>query len=199
VLRARLGIPAEAVMLMSVGSLIPRKRMDFIVKALGPVLRTAKNAWVLVAGDGPESSALESLARREVSDGRIRFLGLRDDVRDLLAAADVCVHASVAEACTYAVTESMSAGIPAVVTEAGAHREQIEDGCSGYVLGCDDSAGFAARVAELVNDPARRRSMGERALERWRQHFQVEAQAAAYHALYRRVSAGGEKIETSRG
>jgi glycosyltransferase involved in cell wall biosynthesis len=82
----------------------------------------------------------------------------------------------------------MAAGIPAVVTDAGAHREQIADGESGYVVKADDAAGFAARVAELAAHPDRRAAMGRKAIERWQSNFRVEIQAAAYHALYRRIA-----------
>jgi glycosyltransferase involved in cell wall biosynthesis len=82
----------------------------------------------------------------------------------------------------------MCAGKPAVVTEAGAAREQIRDGVSGYVVDPGDMEGFAARVLELARDPAKREAMGGEARRRWDAMLRVETQAAGYHSLYRSVA-----------
>lgn len=195
-LRKQLGIPAGDGIAVSTGSLIPRKRIDFILRAFGVVThrRPAQAAggagWhLLVIGEGPERERLVALARELAIDARVRFLGLRDDVREILAEADLLVHASLAETCTYAVTESMAAGIPAVVTEAGAAREQIEDGVSGYILDSLDTRGFEERLERLLADASLRARMGREAEARWRKFLVVETAAKAYHNLYARTAA----------
>ncbi len=188
-LRRELGLRAETVVIVTTGSLIPRKRQDFLLRACAAMGGRLTCDWhLLIVGDGPGRPPLADLARALGIDARVHFLGLRNDVREILAQADVLVHASLAETCTYAITESMAAGIPAVVTEAGAAREQIETGRSGYVLDRDDLDGFIARLGELIGDEDRRKAMGHEARQRWAARYRVEHAARRYHELYRTVA-----------
>jgi glycosyltransferase involved in cell wall biosynthesis len=181
-LRRELGVPQDTVLLVNVGSLVPRKRHDFLLRAM---TRLPTREHLAVVGDGPLAEVLQAKCRAAGIADRVHFLGLRDDVREMFSEADIYVHASTAETCTYATTESMCAARPAVVTEAGAAREQIADNVSGHVVGVDDLDGFAARVSELAGDPARRAAMGQEARRRWDALLRVETQATGYHALYR--------------
>ena len=184
-LRAELGLAPQATLIVSTGSLIPRKRQDFVLRACARLKDRSVTDWrLLVIGDGPERQPLLALADQLGLKGRVHFLGLRSDVREILAEADVLVHASLAETCTYAITESMAAGIPAVVTEAGASREQIVSGITGHVLAAEDIEGFAARLAELVDDGASRLAMGQAAKQRWMERYRLEVAAGQYWTLY---------------
>jgi glycosyltransferase involved in cell wall biosynthesis len=188
-LRAELGLPSGSVVAVSAASLIARKRIDFLIRAVGQARADVKApVALLVVGDGPLAESLEALATDLGLGGSVRFLGLRNDVRDILSEADLLVHASTAETCTYAISEAMAAALPAVVTDAGAAREQIADGESGYVVARDDAAGFADRLAWLIADPAARRRMGQAARARWAAHYRIEEAAARFADLYRRVA-----------
>jgi glycosyltransferase involved in cell wall biosynthesis len=184
-LRQETAIPRDATVLATVGSLVKRKRHDFL---MGAMRRLPADIHLVVAGDGPMGEALRRQCEETGLNDRVHFLGLRDDVREVVSDADIYVHASTAETCTYATTESMCAGKPAVVTEAGAACEQIRDGVSGYVVDPGDMEGFAARVLELARDPAKREAMGGEARRRWDAMLRVETQAAGYHSLYRSVA-----------
>jgi glycosyltransferase involved in cell wall biosynthesis len=144
-----------------------------------------------VVGDGPERSALERLAGTLGIAGRVSFLGRRADVRALLPEADLLLHSAVAEAGAYVIPEAMCAGLPAVVTRAGAASEQVDDGRTGFVLARDDLAGFANRLAQLASDPSLRRSLGAAARQRWAERYRLNDAARAYADLYRRVARGG--------
>ena len=229
-LREELGIDPHEVIFVTNGSLIPRKRIDFLLQvcaALRPTealvdcqvaklppaekvvgcqvadllgnspngqplttqqpdnLATLLPPWrLLVIGDGPERQGLVALAGELGVADRIRFLGLRNDVREILAESDIYLHAARAEACSYAIIESMAAGIPAVVLNAGAAREQIEDGVSGYVFDEADTGPFTSRLVALMSDPSLRMEMGRRAKSRWESSFHVKQAADLYHAMY---------------
>jgi len=191
-LRGELGLRPDDIVVVSTGWLIPRKRIDFILRAFSRALPDMKYAVRLVVlGGGPLRGELEALAVELDVDAQVYFFGQRNDVREILAVADVVVHAAKGEGSTYAILESMCAGIPVVVTEAGAAREQVVDGGSGYVLARDDLEGFADRLRSLVHDAGLRRKLGAAARERWRQRYRVEDAAKKYYELYRSV-AGGE-------
>lgn len=191
-LRRELALPSDVILLVATSSLIARKRVDFLVRACAGLPAGIAADWrLLIIGEGPEREALVAEARQLGVDQRVHFLGLRNDVRAILAEADVMIHAALSEAFSYAITESMAAGIPAVVTEAGAAREQIEDGRSGFVVARDDLEGFTSRVGVLMADPARRRLMGAAARQRWMAHFRLDVCAERYHRLYQELSPMG--------
>jgi glycosyltransferase involved in cell wall biosynthesis len=186
-LRKELDLESDAVLLVGVGSLIPRKRHNLLLQ----VLRAAgRRTHLVIAGDGPLRQELESRVAEMGLDRRVHLLGLRNDVRDILTEADLYVSAAVAEGCNYTLLEAMATGVPAVVTESGAAREQIEDGVSGYVVGLNDVAGFACRVEALLSDADRRRAMGDAARELWARMFRIEDAASKYRELYRRLAVG---------
>jgi len=185
-LRAELGVPADSVLIVTTGWLVARKRIDFIIRGFTELAETARDKSVLlIIGDGPERGRLEASASELGVSARVRFLGLRQDVREILHVSDVLVHSSTAETCTYAITESMAVGIPAVVTEAGAAHEQISDGVSGWVVARDDQADFTRRLQELADSPDQRKRFGLEARKRFEDMFRLEVSAQAFHAFYK--------------
>lgn len=204
-LRQELGIPSDEIILATIGSLIPRKRIGFILRACaalggagkvaGPITTQQPNnpttklpPWrLLIIGEGPEREQLATLTRELGISERVHFLGLRNDIRDILPECGIYVHASSAETCTYSVTESMAAGIPAVVLDAGAAKDQIQEGLSGYVIEAADLEIFSARIGELMMDLTKRVEMGRMAEGRWRSKFTMRSSARAYHDLYRHL------------
>jgi glycosyltransferase involved in cell wall biosynthesis len=194
-LRNELRLAPGCALIVVVSSLIPRKRVNFALRvftqAFGSGSEGKGRGVLLIVGVGSEESALRDLTLKWGIGELVHFLGRRDDVREILSESDLLLHTSMAEASCYAVVESMAAGIPAVVTDAGAAREMIQDGISGYVLDMDDVEGFSERLAGLAHDAEARRQMGRMAKQRWEQRHKVEDSALQYHALYRTVMNGG--------
>ncbi len=184
-LAQELGLARDTPLVVTTGWLIPRKRIDFGLRAFA---RVVGDAVLLVIGEGPERAELERLAGELGVAGRVRFLGRRNDVREILPECAVLMHTSLAETCTYAITEAMAASVPAVVTEAGAAREQIADGESGFVLAREDVDGLAGRLSLLLNDAAMRARFGAAARARFLARYTLENSARRYHELYRAVA-----------
>lgn len=193
-LHAELALPPATPLVVTTSWLIPRKRVDWILRAFAsaPAAGDAP-AVLLIVGEGPERASLEALARDLGIGGRARFLGRRQDVRDLLPECAVLVLASSAEASAYAIIESMAAGIPSVVTDVGAASEQIVDGESGFVVGVDGANALAARIAALLTDAALRRRLGAAARARFLARYQLEDSVRRYHALYRDLAGHGNR------
>jgi glycosyltransferase involved in cell wall biosynthesis len=188
-LRQEIHIPDNACLCATVSSLIPRKRVDGVLRAFAK-MDCVPAPHLVVVGDGVDRQELEALCDSLHVSERVRFLGLRNDVREILLDADFLIHTATAEACSYAIIESMASGIPAVVTESGAAREQIVDGETGYVMARDDMDGFAVRLSELIRNVELRKVMGAKARQRWRERYRVDVAAAKYHALYRSLTEG---------
>jgi glycosyltransferase involved in cell wall biosynthesis len=115
--------------------------------------RQVPHALFVVAGDGPERSRLEAQARSEGVGDRVRFLGHRDDIPELLACADVFVMPSLYEGLPLAVMEAMAAGTPVIATAIGGTDELIVDGETGVLVPPANPSALAAAIRMLLDDP----------------------------------------------
>ncbi len=150
----------------------------------GPGPDPADRLALVLAGGGSERAALEALASRAPLAGRVRLLGERADLPDLLPAFDLFVLPSRAEGMSNALLEAMAEGIPAIATRAGGSSEAIEPGVSGILVDPGDRAALAGAIGALAADPDRARALGLAGRERVRSRFSVERMLGAYHRLY---------------
>ena len=160
-IRARLAIPPDGEVVTSVGQLIDFKGLNYLVDA-ADLLRARPGLTVLIAGDGDRREALAAQIERLGLGDRVRLLGKRDDVQAILAASDVFVCPSVwDEALGYVILEAMAAGLPAVASRVGGIPEVVREAETGLLVRPRDAGALAAAIATLLDDPVRRRAMGE--------------------------------------
>jgi glycosyltransferase involved in cell wall biosynthesis len=145
--RAALGLAPRTPVALCVARLEPQKRHDVLLDAWA---RLGGDAVLLLAGDGRRHTALTGQADRLGLTDRVRFLGNRDDVPDLLAAADVSVLTSDWEGLPIAVLESLAAGRPVVASDVDGVRAAVGDG--GVVVPRRDPAATAAALHRLLSD-----------------------------------------------
>jgi len=159
--RATLGVEPDDFLAGAVGRLEPVKGFAYFVDAARVVARNAPESRFIVAGDGSLSGELQSQAA-DLGD-RFRFLGLRDDVPDLMAAMDVCVVPSVNEGMGRVLLEASAAGVPVVASKVGGIPEILRDGESGMLVAPRDVTGLADGILALYADSGLRERMGETA------------------------------------
>jgi glycosyltransferase involved in cell wall biosynthesis len=172
--REELGLPREALAVAVVGELTSRKNAALLLEAVPALLRRFPLLHVLLAGEGRER---EPLARRADELGiapRVRFLGFRRDVPDLLAASDLLVHPARVEGFGYAVVEAMAAGLPVVATNASSLPELVDPGVTGLLVPPGDREALERAVASYLGDPELRRRAGRAGRERARREFSLE-------------------------
>jgi glycosyltransferase involved in cell wall biosynthesis len=187
--RAELGLgPAERVAL-TVGSLTPQKAQHVLLEAFARVASEVPGSRLLVAGEGPLRSTLE--ARRDALGlgESVVFLGAREDVADLLEAADVFTLSSRREGLPVTLLEAMRAGRPAAVTRAGGCAEAVTDGATGALVPVDDAGALGAALGALLADPGRGARLGQAGRERWEREFAAERMVRETEALYRAAPA----------
>jgi glycosyltransferase involved in cell wall biosynthesis len=161
--RVRLGVGERPVVCVAARLALPKDH-DTLLRALPDVLARHPDLTVLVAGDGPRRGELEALARSLGVDRAVRFLGLRTDVAELLAAADVvCNLTHEAEGLSITVLDALSLGRAVVATRIASVEEVIADGRNGMLVAPRDVAGAASALLTLLGDADRRRSIGEEA------------------------------------
>jgi len=182
--RAILDTPSDAPLLLGLGRLHANKGFDVALAALAKLPR----AWLWLAGEGPERAALTALAARLGVAERVRFLGWRDDVPALLAAADVFLCPSRHEPLGNVVIEAWARSTPVVAAASQGPRELIEPGVSGLLVPIDDADALAAAAAELLDDPARAAELGRGGHDAWRRDFTEAASVARWLDFFDRVA-----------
>ena len=190
--RGALGISDGDIVIGSVGRLAPVKNYDLLLRAV-PGLRGRHEVTVILVGDGPERARLEALAESLQIREQIRFLGHRDDVRDLLAAMDIFVLPSHSEGMSNTLLEAMASGTPVVTSAVGGNTEIVLDRRDGLIFPPDDLEQLHARLALLCNDEAYRKRLGEAGYARVSQAFGIRAMIAHYEQLYDRAAGGIEE------
>lgn len=166
----------------------PVKRVPWLIEAFARATQGTQAELVLV-GDGPTRSESCERARRLGLGARVRFLGERDALPELLSPADVFLLSSSEESFGLSALEALSCGVPVVATAVGGVPEVIRDGETGLLSPADDLGSFAERIRELLFDPARARAMGAAARLDVLARFARDPIVAQYESLYRRVLA----------
>lgn len=158
-----LGIPGEAVMILSLGELIERKNHEVIIRALARIDRN--DIYYAICGKGPLRDELESLAYEVGLGDRVLFLGFRTDVPELCNTADISAFPSKIEGLGLAGIEAMAAGVPLISSNVHGILDYVINGKTGYACAPDDIEGFATAINLLANDKHLREEMRESCLE----------------------------------
>jgi glycosyltransferase involved in cell wall biosynthesis len=121
---------------------------------------------------------------------RVRFLGVRDDVHDILPGLDISCLSSVHEGVPLVLAESMAAAVPVVATACGSVPDMVTDGVEGFVVGVGDHDALADRLIALASDPHLRRRLGAAGRDRARRQFDIAETARGYERLVTQVARG---------
>ncbi|VTR77799.1 glycosyltransferase family 4 protein [Cellulomonas hominis] len=153
--RAALGLQPHDDLVVTVARLAPQKGLDTLVSAAAEAVRVRPRLHWVVAGDGPLLDEVTDQAAR--AGAPVRLLGRREDVTDLMAAADVVASAAVWEGQPLALQEALALGAAVVATDAGGTREVTGD--AAVLVPVGDAAALGTAVAEVLADEPRRTSL----------------------------------------
>lgn len=182
--RSELGVSNGTPLVLTVARLVPQKALHVLLEALA---RTREPVLV-VAGEGRLRPDLEQRARSlEVSD-RVRFLGARSDVGDLLAAADVFALSSTWEARALAAQEAILARVPVVSTDVGGMPELVEDNVSGRLVPANDPQALAEAIEDVLKDPEKARAFAARARDALTSSYSAADMLGRVRAEYVRLA-----------
>ena len=186
--RGELGVAPETPLVLSMGALTWEKDPLRHVEVVARLAGSRPLAHVFV-GDGPLRGDLERAVIRSGSGYQPRVLGSRDDVGDLLGAADVLLLASRTEGMPASVIEAGLASVPVVGYALSGVPEVVLDGVTGRLVPPGDADDLSQALADTMDDPEARRSMGARARERCAELFDIEVVAPMYRRVYEEVAA----------
>lgn len=180
--RRALGVESDDVLIGGVGRLEHVKGFTYFVKAAKAVAEVLPRARFVHAGDGALAPALHEEARPLGS--RFAFLGLRNDIPDIMAALDLFVLPSLNEGMGRVLLEAAAAGVPAVATYVGGVPEVVQDGQTGFLVPPAEAGAIAEKVILLARNSKLRERMGRRARERVVPHYGLEKMVERIEALY---------------
>lgn len=188
---------ADAFVFLAVGRLEPAKGFDVLLQALSLVCTQNDNMVVLIAGDGSQRTKLDAQASSLGLDaGIVRFLGVRDDVPDLMAAADVLVMPSRWEGLPMVLLEAASAELPVVATDVGGNAEVVVDQETGFLVPPDDEEALGMAMVRMADLPVdQRHEMGMRGHRLVRERYALVAVVDMWLELYAACARRGTGVE----
>ncbi|MEP4378176.1 MAG: glycosyltransferase family 4 protein [Alphaproteobacteria bacterium] len=171
--RAAIGTADDRLVILMAGRLVAEKGYGELVSAMRNV---DAELWAVGARLSSDHAAGINDAIREIEADpalrdRIRFLGYRDDMADLMRAADIFTLPSHREGMPRSIIEAMLTGLPVVATDVRGSREEVVDGETGLLVPVRDAAALARALQALAQDPARRQALGAAGLERGRRLY----------------------------
>ncbi|OIO00079.1 MAG: hypothetical protein AUJ51_11105 [Elusimicrobia bacterium CG1_02_56_21] len=191
--RKKLALTAGQTVFFAAGSLWRPKGFHVAIKAFKLLAERAPGTVLMLAGSGPEESALKTLAGPAlISCGRVKFLGERalEELPSVYNAADVFLMPSIhPEGLAYTLIEAMACGLPPITTTLGGNTETVGD--AGILLPHNRPAELASAMLDLASDPGKRSALGLLARERARRMFSEDQAAEKIKNLLGRHPGGG--------
>jgi glycosyltransferase involved in cell wall biosynthesis len=193
-LRAELGLPADAFVLVCVGMIRPDKGQDHLLNALALLGERGHHPHLVVVGSATAECAAYEARLRQMAAGRlVTFTGYREDVSELMQMADAVVIPSLTEAQPRVAVQAFATGKPVVASAVGGVPEIVKDGESGWLVPPADPERLAAAILRLLTDPetctrvaAGARRMAEQAM---RFDHRMEETLAIYRTAMERAKA----------
>jgi len=179
-LRHTLGIQEKDFIFLFAGRLQPVKDVATLIRAIAQIPDLQRvNIRLLIAGDGAERGTLERASTESGLNNTITFLGPRNDIPNLMNAADAFVMSSITEGQPMALLEAMAARLPCIATAVGGIPELLGSD-RGCLVAPKDTPEFARRMVFLKNNSLVSSVMAEKSLEYVKKHHSIELVASEY-------------------
>ena len=181
----------DEVLIGVVGEVVKRKGHIYLFEALEEIAAAVPNFKLVLLGRFNRDEAYVKRMRRillkQKMVGKVKWLGLRSNVQDFMAAFDLTIVPSIEEPLGLVALESLAAGTPVVASDTGGLPEIIQHQISGLIVPPKQPAAIAQAVIELANDPARRIEMGLAGKSFVFQRFDPQMLSKQVETIYRRV------------
>ena len=181
-IRGELGIEPNAGLVAAVGSLERRKGQHTL---LGAMRRLPGGVHLLLVGEGPDEGAYRETAARYGLEGRVHFLGHRNDVPGILEEVDLLAVSSTLEATPYVILEAMAAGLPVVATGIYGIPELVKNEETGLLVVPGDEPMMAGALERILENDTLAERFGRAARERYEELFTLERSADETALFYR--------------
>ena len=186
-LRQELGLADTTPLVASVSLLTPIKDHDTQLRAMELVTERTPDATLLIVGGGPEKQRLESEAAP--LGQRVRFLGHRDDIPEVMRGIDVLLQTSTSEGFSNTILQAMATALPVLVTAVGGNVELVSAEC-GYLVDRGAPEQVARRLTQLLGSARTRQRMGRAGRARVEKYCSLPAMVERYTDAFERAANG---------
>ena len=186
-IRSGLALTDHHHLVLYVGRLRPVKGVEYGIRAFAAARDQHANMHMALAGEGEQLGYLQNLANELGISEHISFLGVRNDLPELLSAADSVLMPSLAEGFPRTAIEAMAAGRPVIATRVGGTPEAIVDGETGILVPPMDVNAMVSALSRLVGDPNLQAQLGTNGRKRAEQNYSVDNYVTRLDGLYRQM------------
>lgn len=186
-MRQSLNLNNDQPVILQVARFHPVKDHTTSIRSMATVVNTVPDALLLLAGDGDDRAKAEALVAELNLVNNVRFLGVRKDVDQLIAVADVFILSSLSEAVSVTLLEAMGACLPIAATDVGGNGEVVLHNKTGLLSPRQDAVALGHNITTLLGDPAMRQRMGELGRARLLEVFRQDTMHEAYARLFEKM------------
>jgi glycosyltransferase involved in cell wall biosynthesis len=196
-----LGVPVQPTLakadnkdniVLTVGRLVEKKGTEYLIRAMADVVRTVKDARLIICGDGPLRAYLEKLAQELRIENSVEFRGWQSkiELQEQFRKANIFVLPSVTakdgdcEGLGMVFLEAMTYGVPVIGTDHGGIPDVIRHNETGFLIPEKDNNALAEKIKILLNDKALAVKMGERGFELVNEKFNIQKQIGKLENMY---------------
>lgn len=183
-LRKESGFSPDDFLIGTVGNLRAIKGQKYLLQALPEILSKIGRARIVLIGSGEERENLQKLAAQLHISDKIKFSGYRENAGRLIGMFDIFALPSLSEGFPNVLLEAIVAGVPVVATNAGGVPEIVHHGKEALLVNPADATGLAAAILQLADQRELRNTLVKNALERVKNHFDIQKTWAQYDAVY---------------
>lgn len=195
--RQALGV-GKGPMLLVIGRLTEQKGHCYLLQALPNLLATWPTLRCVFVGEGELRETLSALAARLGVAQACRFTGSREDIPDILAAADVVVLPSLSEGFPFVTLEALAAGRPVVASRVNGVPELLEEGRTGRLVPPKDAAALSVALREVLSDPDRSAAMAEEGRRLVRARFTADRMVEDTEAVFETLVHGRHDLKGAK-
>jgi glycosyltransferase involved in cell wall biosynthesis len=183
-----LELPNDSVVLVSVAVLREPKGIQYMLQAMPDLLAKVPNMYYVVVGDGQYRATLESLAESLGIKSQVLFMSFRSDIPEILAASDLFVHPTLADALPTVLFEAMAVGVPIIASQVGGVPEILEHDVNGLLVPPANSSSLVDACLRILSDKGLAGRLASIARDTVVRRFDVNQQARNLTQLYQQMA-----------
>ena len=176
-----------------VGRVSPEKGVIPLVQSFARIAHEFPAARLVIAGDGPDIPRARQAVADRALNGRVVFLGYREDIADIYGALDLFVLNSTTEGLPNAILEAMAFGVPVVATAVGGTPEVVHDGDTGLLIPSSQPAALVTAIRAVLGNREAAAERARRARTLIEREFDMARLSQSINESYRRVLAARRK------
>ncbi len=182
--RESLGFGRHSKLILHVGRFIEQKNHRGLLEVFQRIMNNFPDARLILIGEGPLKTLMQELVESAGMDEFVRFLGLRDDVLDIMTKSDIFLLPSLHEGLPVVALEAQAAGLPVIGSRIPGLSEAVEEGTTAFLHDVHDTDGMADSALKLLRNPELAEELARAGRARIQQHFSLQAAAGRLVALY---------------